>query len=601
VRFPYKLSVFWAWFGAGAEQQWRGNGMAKFDIVIKGGTIFDGLQTPRYRGDIGVKDGNIVEISSCIPEHDADQVIDARGKNVAPGFVDLHTHYDSQLFWDPWCTMSGWHGVTSVVIGNCGFGFAPCKPEDRERAMLSLVRNEAVPLETMRQGLPWDWVSFEEYLESVNRAPKGVNVMSFVPIAPLYGYVLGIEEAKKRHATEEELRRMCDLVVEGMRVGGCGISAQILGVEGNVQLDYDGTPMVTDTMSERDLSAFSRAMGSLGRGVAQMTGDMRFAEIMARESGRPVIWNALLAEGALNQHGGMKMTPKAALDRLKTLNEEEGLRVYAQALTTNFASQFTLEDYNLADAIPCWKEALIGTIPEKIAKLKDLGRRKVFKELHEARGGLFASGYVLGEIKVGWIPLDVPDGLQLQEKYEGYTIGEIAERENKHQIDVFLDIALSGELKSGFETKMIMTPPESMREIATSPVALPGVSDGGAHTKFVTTGRYPTELLGYWVREHNIMSLEEAHWRLSAYPAMAAGLRGRGWLAEGMAADIVVYDPEAIDSGPQERLWDYPAGEWRLVQKATGYDYIMVNGQLTFVDGECTQATPGRLLRHGAA
>ncbi len=577
--------------------------MSKYDLVIKGGTIIDGLQTPRYRGDIGILDGKIVEISNGIPAERAKRVIDAKGKIVAPGFVDLHTHYDSQLFWDPWCTMSGWHGVTSVLIGNCGFGFAPCRPEDRERAMLSLTRNEAVPLATMKEGMPWSWESFGEYLDAVERTPKGVNIMSFVPLAPLYGYVIGIDEAKKRPATDEEMQKMCDLVVEGMEAGGCGISAQIAGDDyRNVQTDYDGTPMVTDTMSDRDLKAFSRAMGTLGRGVAQITGDMGFAETIARESGRPVIWNALLAEGALNQHGGMRITPTAALTRLKELNEDEGLRVYAQALTTNFVSQFTLEDYNLADTVPCWKEALAGTdVQLKMHKLADPERRKVMKEVHEARGGLFGSGYVMDDIKVAWIPVDVTDGLELQKKYEGYTIGEIAARENKHSLDVFLDIALAGELRGGFETKMIMTPPEAMKEIATSPVALPGVSDGGAHTKFVTTGRYATDLISYWVREHDIMSLEQAHWRLAAYPAQAAGLKNRGYLAEGMAADILVYDLEALDSGPQERLWDYPAGEWRLVQKAMGYNYILVNGEVTFEDGECTQATPGKLLRHGVA
>ncbi len=577
------------------------HGTLTYDLVIKGGMIIDGMQTPRYRGDVGIRDGMIVEIGSNISVAGAKQVIDAKGKIVAPGFVDLHTHYDSQLFWDPWCTMSGWHGVTSVVIGNCGFGFAPCKPEDRERTMLSLVRNEAVPLETMRQGMPWDWVSFKEYLESVERAPKGVNIMSFVPLAPLYGYVVGTDEAKKRAATDDELQQMCDLLAEAMEVGGCGISAQILGDVGNVQLDFDGTPMVTDTMSERDLIAFCRTMGSTGRGVAQLTGGMELAEIMARESGRPVIWNALLAEGALNQHGGARMTPRAALDRLKHLNEVDGLRVYAQALTTNFASQFTFEDYNLADAIPIWKDTCMGTIEEKLAKFRDPERRAKLKALHDERGGLFAAGYVVNEIKVGWIPLDVPDGLALQDKYEGYTIGEIAAREGKHSLDVLMDIAILGELKSGFETKMIMTPPENMKEIATSPVAIPGVSDGGAHTKFVTTGRYPTDLLSYWVREEKIMELEEAHWRLSGLAAQAAGLRGRGWLQEGMAADIVVYDLEKLETLPQHRVWDYPAGEWRLIQKAAGYDHILVNGQVTFSDGECTGATPGKLLRHGAA
>ncbi len=573
--------------------------MAKYDLLIKNGTIIDGLQTPRYRSDIGIKNGMIIEISGSISPDLAETVVDAQSKIVAPGVVDLHTHYDSQIFWDPWCTMSGWHGVTRVVIGNCDFGFAPCKPADRERAMLSLVRNEAVPLETMRQGMPWDWVTFKEYLESVEHTPKGVNVMSFVPLAPIYGYIIGIDEAKKRPATDQELQQMCDLVVEGMAVGGCGISVQIMGDEGNVQLDYDGTPMVTDLISKRDLTAFARAIGSTGRGISQMTGELENAALMARESGRPAIWNALMAEGSLNQHGGAKISPKKALARLKELNEVEGVRVYAQAQTVNFASQFTLEEYNLADGVPCWKEALIGTISEKIFKLSDPRRRRAMKAIHEQRGGLFASGYVLEDIKVAWLPLDIPNGLDLQEKYEGFTIGEIAQRENKHPIDVFLDIAVWGELKSGFETKMIMTPPENMREIIKAPTGLPGISDGGAHTKFVTTGRFPTDLISLWSRDHDLLSLEEAHWRLSAYPARAAGLKGRGYIAEGMAADIIIYDLEAIGSLPQERLWDYPAGEWRLVQKAKGYSYIIVNGEVTFVDGKCTGTTPGKLLRHG--
>ena len=521
------------------------------------------------------------------------------GKVVAPGFVDLHTHYDSQLFWDPWCTMSGWHGVTSVVIGNCGFGFAPCKPEDRERAMLSLARNEAVPLKTMQAGMPWDWVTFEEFLSSVQRTPKGVNVMSFVPLAPLYGYVVGIEEAKSRRCTDDELELMCQMLVDAMAVGGCGLSAQISGDVGNVQLDFDGTPMVTDMMTEREVIAFSRALGKLGRGVAQLTGSLDWAELMARESGRPIIWNALLADGALNQHGGQQLSHKDALKRLAYMNEEEGLRVFAQALTTNFASEFTLEEYNLADAIPCWREACLGTVEEKRVKFADPVRRQAMKEIHEERGGLFGAGYDLTEIKVHWISSDVPNAATLKDTYEGFTVGEIASREGKHEIDAFLDVAVAGQLRVGFATPMLMTPPQSMKEIATSPVALPGVSDGGAHTKFVTTARYATELLGYWVREHEIMTLEEAHWRLSYYPAMAAGLKGRGLLAEGAPADVVVYDPHTVDSLPQERVFDYPAGEWRLIQKAVGYERIIVNGRTTFINGECTGATPGRLLLHG--
>jgi N-acyl-D-amino-acid deacylase len=572
--------------------------MPTYDVVIKGGTVFDGLQTPRFKGDIGVVDGKIAQIGA-IDASDAAEVIDASGKHVAPGVVDLHTHYDSQVFWDPWCTMSGWHGVTSVVIGNCGFGFAPCKPEDRDRTMLALSRNEAVPLRTMRAGMPWDWVTFDEFLGSVARTPKGVNMMAFVPLSPLYGYVAGIDDAKAQRVTDEQLGEMCRLLIEGMEVGGCGWSAQINGEIGNVQLDYDGTPMVTDCMTEREIVAFSRALRSMGRGVVQMTGPLDIAALIARESGRPVIWNGLVADGALNQHGAGMYSHRDAIKQVAYYNEVEGLRIYAQALTHNFVSEFTFEDYNLLDTMPVWKEALLGTVGEKQAKLADPERRKGMKELHDARGGLFGAGYVMDEIKVNWISSDAPNAQEIKERYEGWTIGEIAAREHKHPVDAMLDIAVAGGLKVGFATKMIETPPDAMKEVATSTMALPGVSDGGAHTKFVTTARYPTEMLGYWVREHEIMTLEQAHWRLSYYPAMAAGLKNRGCLREGAPADVIVYDYERLDSGPQERLWDYPEGEMRLVQKAVGYEHIIVNGVTTFVDGECTDATPGRLLRHG--
>jgi len=572
--------------------------MATYDLVIKGGTVIDGLRTPRYKADVGIAGGRVVEIGSVDASEGA-EVVDASGRIVAPGFVDLHTHYDSQVFWDPWCTMSGWHGVTSVVIGNCGFGFAPCRPEDRDRAMLTVSRNEAVPLKTMRAGMPWDWVTFPEFLSSVDRTPKGVNVMAFVPLAPLYAYVAGVDKTKAYRVTDLELEEMCRLLVEAMEQGGCGWSAQIAGEIGNVQLDYDGTPMVTDFMTDHEVAAFSRALRSLRRGVVQLTGSLDSAALIARESGRPIIWNALLADGALNQHGGAQYSHRDAIKQLAYYNEEEGLRIFAQALTTNFVSEFTFEDYNLLDTIPCWREALLGTVEEKRVKLADPERRRAMKEIHEERGGLFGAGYVLNDIRVNWISSDAPHAQEIKELYEGWTIGEIAAREGKHPIDAMLDIAVAGGLMVGFATKMLETPPESMKEVATSSVALPGVSDGGAHTKFVTTARYPTELISYWVREHEIMSLEEAHWRLSFYPAVAAGLKDRGLLREGAPADVVVYDYERLDSGPQERLWDYPEGEMRLVQKAVGYERIIVNGTTTFIEGECTNATPGRLLRHG--
>jgi N-acyl-D-amino-acid deacylase len=575
--------------------------MSSYDMVIKGGTVIDGLRTPRYKADVAIKDGKIAQIGGDLSAGDGAEVVDASGKVVAPGVVDLHTHYDSQVFWDPWCTMSGWHGVTSVVIGNCGFGFAPCKPEDQDRAMLAVSRNEAVPLKTMRAGMPWDWETFPEYLESVERTPKGVNVLSLVPLAPLYGYVVGVEKAKEQRASDEELDTMCQLMIEAMEAGGCGWSSQNAGDVGNVQRDYDGTPMVTDEMTEREIVAFSRALRSLGRGTTQITGPLDTAALIARESGRPIIWNALGPSGAVNQHGEMRYPHRDAIARLDQLNQEEGLRVFASASMVRFKSEIVLEEYNLMDIFPAWKDACLGTLEEKIAKFADPGRRRGLQEsIDQLNGGFGAARYPLAEIKVNWISSDAPNAQALKEKYEGWTIGEIAAREDKGLLDAMLDIAVAARLNAGFGTTMIEMDPQAVKEVGNCSVALPGISDGGAHTKFVTTGRFSTELLGYWVREHEIMSLEDAHWRLSAYPAQAVGLRDRGFLAEGKPADVLVYDPDTVDALEQERLFDYPADEWRLVQRAKGYDHIIVNGRTTFIDGECTEATPGKLLRHGA-
>src|SRR5580693_6936019 len=226
--------------------------MPGYDIVIKNGLIFDGTRAPRYRGDIAIRDGIIAAVGH-IPETDAARVIDADGLHVAPGFIDLHTHYDAQLFWDPYCTLSGWHGVTSAVIGNCGFGFAPVAPEMRERAMLSMTRVEAIPFASMKQGMPWDWTSFPEYLDSVDRTPKAINILPYVPLAPMLISVLGFDDAKAgKRPTDAQHGELSRLLEAALDAGGGGWSAQRLMPDGpsTVQLDYDGSPMVTDVMHD---------------------------------------------------------------------------------------------------------------------------------------------------------------------------------------------------------------------------------------------------------------------------------------------------------------------------------------------------------------
>jgi len=569
--------------------------MARYDKIIKNGTIVDGLRTPRFTGDIGIKDGRVEAIGN-IDASEGAEVLDATGLIVAPGFIDLHTHYDSQVFWDPYCTISGWHGVTSVAIGNCGFGFAPVKgtEEERNRAMLTMSRNEAVPLESMQEGMPWDWETYPEFLNSLDRTPKGLNLLTYMPLTPLMAYVMGIEAAKSRPANEEEMTEMTRLMEEAMAAGACGWSAQ-LGGENDVQRDYDGTSMITNVMSEDDLVSFARVLRKVGRGFIQCIGaGKELTETLASESGRPVIWNVLAV--ATDQHGIAMPAYKETMAWLDDANSR-GIRIFAQALTAENNFQFTLEDWNLFDSSPVWREMTIGTVEERKEKLADPERRTAAKEEYDnAPYGGAGVVFSFADLIVGEI-----EDAELRAENEGLTVGEIAERDGKHVIDAFLDLSVADNLQALFVTAPRPNDMVAMKEMANSAFALPGVSDGGAHTKFITLGRYPTEFLALLVRDNEVMDLEAAHWRLSAYPALAAGFKDRGVIKEGSPADIVVYDLDALEMGETEKAYDFPAGAWRLIRKPKGYRWIMVNGGVTFEDGECTGATPGALLRHGTA
>src|SRR5271163_4620588 len=281
--------------------------MPRFDTIIKNGMVIDGTRAPRYRADIGITDGRIAEIGK-LKANDAANVIDAFGLIVAPGFIDLHTHYDAQVFWDPYCSISGWHGVTSAVIGNCGFGFAPVRPEERERAMLTMTRVEAIPYASMKTGMPWDWVSFPEFLDSLERHPKALNILPYVPVSPLLTWVMGLEDAKSRPPTEQEEREICRLLDEAMDAGACGWSAQRLDPKGPacVQRDYDGTPMVSDLMSDDTCYALARVLGRRNEGFVQMTlasgdpvKDSEHFEKLAEISGRPILFNVVQPRDSL--------------------------------------------------------------------------------------------------------------------------------------------------------------------------------------------------------------------------------------------------------------------------------------------------------------
>lgn len=552
--------------------------------------IFDGTGAPRVRGDIGITEGHVSAIGR-VDSKNAKKVIDAAGMHVAPGFVDLHTHYDAQIFWDPYCTLSGWHGITSVAIGNCGFGFAPVDPDMREYAMKSMTRVEAIPYDSMAQGMPWDWTTFPEYLDSLERTPKAMNILPYVPIGPMLIQILGLADAKAgRMPTVEEHEALSKMLHEAMDAGGCGWSAQRLPPTGPaaVQRDWDGTPMPTDMMNDETARVLAEVLAKRNQGVVQMTlttddikHDLAHLEEIASISGRPLLHNVVQA---FEERPHIHKRQIEWLERCR----ERGIPVYGQGVTSDAGFTFTLEDWNLYDDSQDWMEACMGTKEERLAKFADPSRRQGLKDNLPATA----------TAPLGTVTILSPRS-DSTERYREMSVAQAAELSGKDEVDIMLDIAV----EDGLDTLFFVAPPQGnsshLKDVVTYPHMLFGVSDGGAHTKFLTAGRYPTETLSQQVKENQWLTYEEAHRKLSALPAQLAGFQDRGVIRNGSPADIVIYDPENLKVLPMEVVHDLPGGEWRRIQKASGYKNVIINGEITIENDQQTNIYSGKLLRNG--
>jgi N-acyl-D-aspartate/D-glutamate deacylase len=570
--------------------------MHEFDTIIKDGMIVDGARNPRYRSDIGIKDGVIARIGR-IDAARGKRVIDANGLIVAPGFIDLHTHYDAQVFWDPYLSTSGFHGVTSVVLGNCGFGFAPMAPEMRQRAMLSMTKVEAIPLVTMETALPWDWVSYPEYLDSMDRAPKALNILPYVPLNPLLIWTLGLDDAKAgRKPTAAEHAQMATLLNEAMDAGACGWSAQSLGQPGEpgvetqggaAQNDFDGTPMPTDVMWPETRMEMAKVLGERGEGFIALSMGLAGPEeweALAAVSGAPMLWQALPPSGD-DMGRGVRQYLFNWLDSC----HQRGLKIYAQGITQDPPLVFTFDYFDLWGSV--WN-ALVGPDVPKAQKLANLNDPAQRAKLREA--------------PLKYMFIDAIDDTILHRTYtaeykefERSKLGEIATKLGKHVVDVVCDLVAADELRTIFQTRQFDTTLEGVKELIDNPYIIPGLSDGGAHLKYLTAGSYGTEYISKFVREHKLTNLEDAHWRLSALPAFCAGFRDRGTLREGAAADIIVYDYDKLDYTFPEFVTDLPGGEYRVTNQGMGYRYVLVNGEVTIEDDKPTHVHSGELLRSG--
>ena len=561
--------------------------MREYDLVIRGGTIVDGTGIPRYRADLAVKDGRIAMISGKIAPGSARE-IDASGCIVAPGAIDLHTHYDAQLNWDPYCSLSGWFGVTSLTIGQCGFGFAPTRPEDRDLNMRMMNRIEAIPLESMRLGMRWDWETFPEYLDSLDRQGLGVNIGALFPFSPARGYVLGMIPARERTSVDEkELGELKRLFHEAMAAGAFGFSADM----NTGDRPEDGSWLPSHVASPEEYMGLSEVLGDFGVGhigwtIAASSGlpdeknPDRQRELMTRmmrESGRPL--HVLLEDAG----DGDREAPRKWVSEMRA----EGLPLFTQELVMQIDSEFKLSEYNLFDNLPSWVEPFVGTAAERAEKLRVPETRAAMKKEAEAYGML----------RTDWSQMRVLEAVhERNHKYDGWTIEDMAKAEGKHPVDAFLDLALDEGLETQFGHPVDPEPPA---EVITSPYSHVSVSDGGAHIRFLTTSTWPVVFLAHWVRDREVMTLEQAHYKMSALPAWFADFKDRGMLRVGAWADIMVYDQAELGFLYDKfvHVDDFPGGERRVIQKPTGLRYTIVNGSVTFEGNDCTGSLPGKLLR----
>ena len=565
-----------------------------YDMLIKNATIIDGGSNPRYFGDLAIRDGVVARVGSRI-DVAARNTIEAEGKIVAPGVIDIHTHYDAQLHWDPYCTGSIWHGATTVALSNCGFGFAPCRPQDRGRYMQMMENTEQVPVSAMAASMPWTWETFPEWMKHLRGLAKGVNVAAYLPLNALLLYIGGDDFAKGRPLTHLQRGRARDAMHAALDAGAIGFAMIHLGGT-NSHVDFDGTPMPTDIMAIEDAYDLATVLRDRDQGIIQITADTagaaenrHISAELARVSGRPVLHNVIFVSGLHEDHHRTV---------LRWLDDEsaKGLNLYAQGGTFRAWLEFNALDYNGWDSDSNWARlSTAGDRDAKLALLRDPEYRAMMVREYDPKR-LGASGSIES------FELLNAHGSSRFAPMQGKTMGAIAAAEGRSTIDMFFDLLLDTDLRADFNTgEVISYDPVPVAEILDNPRVLPGISDGGAHTKFYNGAQYPTDLITWMVRDEKRMTLEQAHYRLSGMPAAIMGLRDRGRLIEGQAADLYIYDYEALNytHGRYEVLNDTPGGHYRRIVRAQGISHVMVNGEVVVADGQTTAATPGKLVTNG--
>ncbi len=561
------------------------------DLLIHNALIVDGTGHEPFMGMLAVTDGRISFIEpEADPLPDAREIIDADGKALMPGIIDGHTHYDAQITWDPLVDPSPSLGVTTVVMGNCGFTIAPCRPADRDLTMRNLTQVEGMSLQALRDGVRWEFESFPEYLAMLERRGVGPNVAAFIGHSGLRTYVMG-EAATQRAANDDEIRQMADIVREAMRAGAIGLAS----TTSEAHNGDNAIPMPSRLADDREMLALTGAMGETGHGLFMLTGGSKTTldavEQIAEHSGRPIrlVWGFL--DNPARPGGALKNLQRAAQIR------ERGRRLYPEVSCAPLTMDFTLRNAYPLEGYGAWEPAMTADEADLAAVYRDpLFRERMKEELERFKGRrLFNSDWE--KVTVSEATSDANRAL------EGRSIAELAAERGQHPLDTMLDIGLAEDLGTLFEAKLLNSDETAVGELISDPDAYIGLSDAGAHLSFLCDAGFGLHLLGRWVRELQRLSLAQAVHKLTGQPAQIMGITDRGELAVGKAADLLWFDPATVGRGAKRRLHDLPGGVARVTTPGLGVRGVWVNG-VRMVDSDGVvraDRLPGRVLREFAA
>lgn len=564
------------------------------DIVIRGGTVVDGSGGTRFSADVGIKDGVIAEVGRITAP--AARTIDADGLIVSPGFIDGHTHMDAQVAWDPLGSCSCWHGVTSVVMSNCGFALAPCKPEDRDLYARCLSAVEDIPTEAMAAGIDWTWETFPEYLATVERLPKAINYGMYIGHSALRMYAMG-KRAFTEKATEDEMVRMADLVKEALKAGAMGFSSS----RASTHVTPDNTPVASRIAEWEEIDRIVAAMAELDAGIFQVGPDIASGAahraFLARLREVALAYKRPIMFGVLATKQGDDPTGWAYQTRYIDETVAAGGRMFGQGTTRSINAIFSLKSYLPFDVLPAWRKVRDLPLDEQMRRLADPEVRRELvaaEERMKPRDNVFQGGgaATTDPRKPDYSNLYALNGVD----WDDPTVEQLAKARGKHPVEVMIDLSLANE-NQVYVQPLVNETPDDVLGILKHDRTLATFSDSGAHVAQEMGSSLQTHLLSYWVRKRRAFTLEEAVRKITRDNAVAWDMTDRGVVREGFRADLNLFEEDRIRPSLPTVERDLPGGARRLVQKAEGIKATLVNGAVAFENGEATGAYAGTVLK----